>query len=475
MAITLASDGFGDAKITDGIGLGDLASATRLWVRHWPSALAAAHRFVEPAEVPGLAAEALIGTVAAIAIGRGPREDVAGFVSAAVRELGDDEEPFESGDPVPVLFVSPTMSRAFDELDPETRRVLRDAADSGTADERALTVLQHYYLAEHIDSAQTQACRRTHISLMSAVDGSARDGLAGQTWLHLSTCAWCTEAFHEVAFSNTALAALVDPAVLARVPDAPVAPVVEPVSAEPLLEDTAAYLPAFDDEESAEARIAPALFVDELIDPLQRIPLEDEIEGSTFGRPQPVPVVPEDHGTPAAPVEHGTGEHAAVRTGAFAILRGNRGRIAAAGLAAVAAVAVLLVVVLGQAGDGTSPASAAADPTGSAALESPDVFEDPSFGEPQVPTSSPTSGITTAVAGPLVTAATTATAAATAGATEPVKPKPTKKPTKKPAPQPTQSSAPTPTAQPTTAEPTPTPTATPTKRCNAIEKLLGLC
>ena len=76
MAITLASDALSDAEITDGIGQGDLEAAARLWVRHWPTALTAAREYVGPDEVPGLAAEALIATVSAIAIGRGPRENV---------------------------------------------------------------------------------------------------------------------------------------------------------------------------------------------------------------------------------------------------------------------------------------------------------------------------------------------------------------------------------------------------------------
>jgi hypothetical protein len=110
MAITLASDALSDAEITDRIGLGDLESAARLWVRHWPTALDAARRYVGPDEVPGLAAEALIGTVSAIAIGRGPREDVHGFVVEAVRELGEDDEPPTTGPEHPAVF-TPTAPR----------------------------------------------------------------------------------------------------------------------------------------------------------------------------------------------------------------------------------------------------------------------------------------------------------------------------------------------------------------------------
>ena len=460
MAITLASDVFSDAEITDGIGLGDLSSATRLWVRHWQGALAAAQQFVEPAEVPGLAAEALIGTIAAIAIGRGPREDVAGFVSAAVRELGEDDVPAVLGDPVPVLFVSPGMTSAFAELDADLQRDLRDSIRHRRTDDRtvsALTVLQHYYLAEHTDRAPTQACRRTHISLMSAADGSARDSLTGATWLHLSTCAWCTEAFHEVAFSNVALGSLIDSVAIDRVPAAPVVQIDPPVDpfTNPLtdpLEDTAPWLPAFESEPELEpvafapSAIAPAVQEPDVIDPLQQVPEE------------------------LIPDERSTDEVGVRRRGALALIGGSRGRLVAATIATAAAVAVLVVVIGGSgSGDNVNPAAALTDPTENSALDSPTT--DPSFGAPDTPSSSPTTSTT--VSGPL-TAAVTATTAATSGAT--TTPKPTKKPTKKPqAPQPTKSSAPEPTAQPTTEEPSPAPTATPTKRCNGLQHLLGLC
>lgn len=442
MAITLASDAFSDAEITDGIGLGDLSSATRLWVRHWEGALAAAQQYVEPAEVPGLAAEALIGTIAAIAIGRGPREDVAGFVSAAVRELGEDDEPVIAGDPVPVLYVSPALTGAFSQLDEDVQRDLRDSARNGTGDvaPAALTVLQHYYLAEHTDRAPSQACRRTHIALMSAADGSAREGLAGATWLHLSTCAWCVEAFHEVAFSNIALGSLIDPAVLDRVP----ATTVVPATATPIdpFEDTAPWAAVVEPERVAEP-VAES-FAESFAEPVAE--------------------------AAAASADDDTAEQAAVRrAGALALLRGGRGRLVAATAATAAAVAVLVVVIGGQSGNDRTPAAASTEPTESAAVDSPTV--DPSFGAPQTPSSSPT----TTVAGPVTTAvaSASATAAATAAATN--SPAPTKTPTQKPpAPKPTQSAAPTPTQEPTPT-PTPSPTATPTRNCNGLQELLGFC
>ena len=126
MAITLASDAISDAEITDAIGLGDLEAAARLWVRHWPTALEAARQYVDRDEVPGLAAEALISTVSAIAIGRGPREDVRGFVLDAVRELGEDDTPPTPGPDHPPVFVSPMMTHAFSELDTRQASVAID-------------------------------------------------------------------------------------------------------------------------------------------------------------------------------------------------------------------------------------------------------------------------------------------------------------------------------------------------------------
>lgn len=238
MAITLASDSWSDAEVTDAVGRGDLAAAARLWVRHWPAALVAARLYVDRAEVPGLAAEALIGTVSVTAIGRGPREDVGAFVTAAVRELGalDDEPatPDRSTD-LPDVFVSPRMTSSFGELPADTQRLLRTVAREHRVEEEtepALTVLQTSYLTTHLDEAPSRECRPAHVAMIAVADGSARDGFAGHTWLHLSTCAWCTEAFHEIAFSNVALDALVTPAVLnSRLAAVPVAAVV--AAAEP--------------------------------------------------------------------------------------------------------------------------------------------------------------------------------------------------------------------------------------------------
>jgi hypothetical protein len=428
MAVTLAPDEFSDAAVTDGIGAGDVGCAARLWVRFWPTALSAAQELVDPAEVPGLAAEALIGTIASIAIGRGPREDVAGFVTAAVRELGEDDDPVPGPAPAaghPDLFVSPMMTAAFSELDEETQRVLRDTALDRRADAqslRALTVLQHYYLAEHSDGAGTPDCRRLHVALMAVAEGSIST-LSRETWLHLSTCAWCTEAFHEVAFSNVALGELVDRAVLDRVAAAPVTALVvppsEPVGAPPI-----------------EATLADDL-----------LGSEEESEVAELPFPPEPPI--EDERVPAA----------GLATAGF--LRG-RGRLAAGAVTALTAIAVVAVVLNGAGDGGASPTATKTSPTVSAL---------PDLSTPSTP-ASPAPSATTSVVAPSDTPTATPRTTSTPTATQ--KPKPTKA-APKPSSTPTHSATPTPTKAPTTATPTPTPTATPTKTCNPLQHLLGFC
>jgi hypothetical protein len=232
MAITLAPDELSDAEITDEIALGYVGPAARLWVRLWPTAQSAARELVEPAEVPGLAAEALIGTIAAIAVGRGPREDVTAFVRGAVRELGEDDglPPAQhSGASYPDVFTSPMMSRAFADLPDQDQDILWFTAVGEHADEErvaVLTALQRDYLTAHTDRAEDGACRLAHGALAGAVAEANPVGLSGETWVHLSSCAWCTEAFHELAFSNTAISALVD-----RPVRAPAVAVVDPPAA----------------------------------------------------------------------------------------------------------------------------------------------------------------------------------------------------------------------------------------------------
>ncbi|WP_123227338.1 hypothetical protein [Nocardioides marmoriginsengisoli] len=448
MAITLASDVLGDAEITDSIGAGDVGSAARLWVRYWPTALTAARQYVEPAEVPGLAAEALIGTIAAIAIGRGPREDVEEFVTSAVRELGegDDQTP-DPGNAAghPDVFVSAAMTRSFAELDEATQDSLRTiAADQALDDDhaRALTVLQHYYLAEHADNAISTACRRPHIALMSVAEGSTKN-MSAEAWVHLSTCAWCTEAFHEIASSNTALGALIDPAVLHPVASAPIAPVAGVAAATEAVEPWAAEP---DDTEVAALAAVPAAL--EVTTPVPFEPWASEATAT-------------DDTTEVAAV--------GVASAAGARKRGRRRRLVALAAVTAAAVAVVAVVLSGG-DDGTTPASAGTTP--SATADDPTL--PPSIGGPEAPETAPTTpAATTEAPTPTATPTDAATADATTAAAKPTKKStPTKKPTTKP------SSTPRPSDPPTTAEPTPTPTPTPTttpKPCNALQKLLGLC
>lgn len=434
MAVTLAPDGLRDAEVTDGIGLGDIGCAARLWVRYWPTALGAARQFVDPAEVPGLAAEALIGTIAAIAIGRGPREDVAGFVAAAVRELGEDDEPTTRAETAhyPEVFASAMMTRAFAALDDDTRHRLH-----GEGDDYALTVLQHYYLAEHSDDAPTAACRRAHVAMMSAADGSAKDGLSGETWLHLSTCAWCTEAFHEVAFSNVALASLIAADVWDQAPVLPMEvddlAAVAPLPPEEITAKLAESMPHAAAPE--EAHDEPLPFEAGTVDP----PAED------------LPAPEED-------------ELAEPR-------RRRRGALLLAGAAiAAAVVAVGAVVASGLGGEDTAPSASTGDPTESTAADLP--TESPSVMTRAPFTPASPSDVAATVAGPLATATASATVSSEGSPTPTPTPTASAKPTAKPTTKPSPTSGPT-SAPPTTS--TPSPTATPTERCNGLQHLLGMC
>ena len=418
MAITLASDSLSDASITDGIGAGDLRSAARLWVRHWPTALAASRLYVDRAEVPGLAAEALIGTISMTALGRGPREGVSAFVASAVRELGeDDEPPAVDIHELAEVYASPRLSRAFAELPLSAQQVLREVAHGGSGDEHvedALTVLQSSYLTSHLGDAPSRECRPTHVSMLAAVEGRTTSGFSGTHWLHMSTCAWCTEAFHEIAFSNLALDALIVPAVLAAPVEAPLPPEV----AEPVL---AAVV---EEEQAAE---------------------------------QPTP-------------------H---RAGVHVLLSGGRKRLmaAVAVTAAAAVIALVLAQTLGGTDDGTAPTSATgtseAQPTPEAALTG---GSDANILGSTDPERTPSGDPSATVAGPLSipTPSGSPIATLTPQDDEPDEtPSPTPKPTRKPDPTP---SAPGTSAAPD-PEPTPdpTPSATPTVSCNGLQHLLGFC
>lgn len=438
MAITLGSVVLSDAEVTDGIGIGDVAAAARLWVRYWPTALSAARMYVESDEVPGLAAEALIGTIAAISVGRGPREDLNAFVTAAVTELGESDEPAPSltAPAPPEVFVSPMMTRAFAGLSGEDQEILWLTIAGEQADQLiaealnvqtamaaearlgALTALQRDYLAEHTERATDPACHQAHGAMAAAV--SRGKSLGGGTWVHMSECAWCTEAFHELAFSNVAINALVDRATLEPVVPVVVPPVVEP--AEPTAVEPAAAL------------------VEPLLEELPPVPYEPDLE----------PAASSGRSAVLAPLGG---------------LRGRRTRIAAGALVAAAAITAGVLVLtsldgsddtLNTAGAGQAQAEPTDEPESFVSVAPPLVDDLPT--PPTSPATSPTATPTAArVVAPPTQAAST--------------PRPT---TAAPTPKP--SATPTPTPEPSPTAPTASPTPTPTgPRCNALAHLLGFC
>ncbi|MET3961802.1 hypothetical protein ABIE44_001736 [Marmoricola sp. OAE513] len=440
MAIKLASDSLSDAEVTDGIGRGDLESAARLWVRYWQTALSAARLYVDPPEVPGLAAEALVGTVSLIAIGRGPREDVASFVSSAVRELGEDDHPpmlMHADSEHPELFESVRMTSSFADLTDEDRAALRRSLAGGPETDdaevtHALTVLQTTFLTNHLDVSPTPDCRAAHIAIMRNTMGVTSDGFARENWVHLSSCAWCTEAFHELAFSNVALDSLVAPDVLHHVDtpaplfvEPPVELVVEPVA--PAVAE--APLPALDSV---------------ILQPAEAAVLE----------PPPEPLIVE-------------------RPGLVEVARDARHRLLAVGALALG-VTIVVGLLLTKNPDTTSPASAQAGPQAATTSPAPATSGD-SLGAPVGPSETvPTDGVS--VAGPLEIASPTEEPTAEVEKTKAAKPtpKPSAKPTVDPAPDP-EPSDPAPSEEPPASEPPPSPSPTPTKHCSALEHILGFC
>ncbi len=452
MAITLGTVVLSDAEVTDGIGFGDVGAAACLWVGQWSIALSAARTYVEPDEVPGLAAEALIATIAAIAVGRGPREDLTAFVVAAVTELGVGDDPppaSRSTTSPPEVFTSPMMTRAFADLRPEDQEVLWLTIAGEHTDQliaealnvplseavevrhSALTALQRDYLAAHTEYAEDAACRAAHGAMAGAVTRSA--SLSGETWVHMSECAWCTEAFHELVFSNVAINALIDRDVTAPAVPVPLDDVVVPAVLIPGLQDPAPFEPF----ESAAA--------------VSEAPVPDT-------HPSVRPVVAP---TPSEP----GGFHAAPAVSRLGFLRDRRARIAAVAVAAVAATAVGVLVISGLNGPDGTPA-AATDPS-QTATGLPDVFESvtpPSTGpQPKPP--------------PRLAASTTPTPSASPTAPSAVAPLPLEPSvTPRPSPTPRPSSTPQPSSTPTTAAPQPSPTPTPTAPpCSRFAHLFGLC
>jgi hypothetical protein len=435
MAITLAADELSDAEITDRIALGDVRSAARLWVRFWPTALNAARELVEPADVPGLAAEALIGTIAVIAVGRGPREDVQTFLLEAVRELVDDDglppAPYP-GTPAPDVSASPIMSRAFARLPDLVQNILWITVVGDRADEliaealdvstteasdvrvEALTTLQRDYLAAHTDRVEDLACQRAHDALAGAAEDPGTAGLSRETWMHLSSCAWCTEAFHELAFSNAAIASLVD-----------------------------------------RAATAPRVVATTVVGP------EIEVaEGG--GLVEPEVVEPALVDLPADPLPR-SGIHAAAASPSGSRRRRGRVMAGAALVAAVVVVVVVTMIVAGHGPDRSDPLEAAGPPTATPTQTAASV---PGGTSPSLtPTSNPTvaAGHTAGTVVSDVPSPTITSRAPKPGTSASSSPTPT------PTPQPSPTETPTPTPTPS-----PSPSPTPT-RCNALGRLLGLC
>ncbi|MCZ4500461.1 MAG: polymerase sigma-70 factor [Marmoricola sp.] len=490
MGITLASEKLSDAEVTDGIGAGDVGSAARLWVRYWPTALGAARQFVDPAEVPGLAAEALIGTIASIGVGRGPRDSVESFVRDAVQELGDEgTPPAPAATPHPDVFVSPTMTRAFSGLTALAQEVLWFTVVGEETDEliaealnisvenaaevrqESLTTLQDDYLAVHVERAESNACRQTHAALATAVEDRTAP-LPGEDWVHMSACAVCTEAFHELAFSAIAISSLVDRSTLASVIESPAIntasasaanDVYEGLFAEPAVQE--AVVPVGRDDEVATPAFDPGAET-----MLTAAVVEPEPEKKSTARAGAL-VLPSATTT-------GTGSHAAVVTGGF--LGRRRGRLLAGAAAAVAAVAVIGGVAVGMNGQGGARPTAGSEgdqntnslPVASESSE-PTPTSEPTVTDSPAPTPSddptPSDAPTTteddvlAPAMPDPTPATSPSAKPTTSATP--KPSSTPRPTKAPT-----TSAPKPSATP---KPTPKPSPTPT--CNGLQHLFGFC
>jgi hypothetical protein len=467
MAITLAADELTDAEITDGIALGDISCAARLWVRLWPVALNAARELVGTADVPKLAAEALIGTIAVIAVGRGPRDDVKAFLREAVRELGGVDASSPAPYPgawSPDVSTSPIMSSAFAGLPDLVQdllwiTVVGDRADqliaealdistaaAGAVRVEALTTLQREHLAAHSDRADDPACRQAHAALAGAVEHPGAAGLPRETWMHLSACDWCTEAFHELVFSNAAIGALVDRAATARGAAPPtVEPEIEPETGPEIGPETEQVIGP-----ETEQEIGP------------EIGMADD-----GGRIEPPATGPAPVDPPADPVPR-RDVHAA-----DAATPGNRRRRSRVLVWAVAAAGagILTLIVAGHGADRSDPLQAGDPHTATPTRVAAPV---PGVGEPS-PT--PTGHATAARGGSVVRPVRSTTHTPRAprpGSSTSSSPTPatTPRPSAS-APGSTPVETPTPTPS-TSASPSPTPSPT-SKPCDPLSALLGLC
>lgn len=446
MAITLAPEELTDAEVTDRIGLGDLDAAARLWVRHWPTALEAAHTLVDSPEAPGLAAEALIGTITAVAVGRGPREDVAGFVIQAVRELGDGAPAPSADQPrLPEIFPSARMTRALEQLPAADQSALREAvagsgaitAERGTA---ALTALQRDYLAATLEASASEDCHAALGGFAAWTVGTA-GSFSGAAWIHVSTCPVCTEAFHELAHANVALVALtgIQPTAAPAAAAVPITPA--PITPAPIAT-------------AASAVHTEATAASDETATLPAVPPEDIAEDIPESSPEAEP--------------------------------GRRRRKALlwwGGAAAGTAAVLALVLVVANTGGEDDPAlvDAAATPSASPSLDVPFVLEpestpsaDPTRKRTRSAQPSPSAtAAPTLAANPAPTAAATSSSAAPSATSKPSSS--ADKPSGGGGGKPSGSGSKTPTPTPTSSTPEPTPEPTPTPNCNFMQHLFALC
>ncbi|HET6151429.1 MAG TPA: hypothetical protein VFE15_00635 [Marmoricola sp.] len=499
MTFALASDELNDAELLLRLRSGDPESAARLWVRHWPEALEVARDLVDVVEVPGLAAEALIGTLASVAVGSGPLDHLASFVTAAVHELAEDElPPAPSSVTIPAVFPSRTLGELFAGLPTGDQQMVwaarvvgRGAADiaadlgisASQVDAWTDDVLERLFEAygpQHVLAAVSPECVDAHALLGEAAADRSAPLLPTRTWMHISDCAVCTEAFHELAHSSVALGALLGttadpgpvPVVVTHVP-VPVAD--EEAHLDPLH-------PLFDTGETSFIAVVP----EEPAAPEPEVPAEPEPERE----PASVPVadslaaVPLSTTLPAAtlpaaeqpvPVEDPIDELETPR-------RRHRTSRSRARVPLVAAVIVLALIGGGflihdLGGKDATPAA-----SGSASTKSPDQYTAPAIVGSSERSRTPSEDSTT-TAPDASDEATTGASDPTTGPTSKAPVTPSKHPTTKPSTSPTHGSSGSPSSGPSSgsssappSSPTSDPTSTPTKKpCNFLQHLLGAC
>jgi hypothetical protein len=231
MAFALDLGGLTDAELVDRVAVGDPEATAVLWVRLWPVAVSVARHSVPTEEVPGLAAEALVGTLAGLALGATLTSDLVTTLTRSVEELAAGERSratpaLYAGD---AIAVSDRLREVFGTLSPEDRRLLWAARVQGQdADElaaaltvtqveatalaaEALSRLQVGYARRHTALAATGTCVDVHALLGRAAEAATAEPFDGGTWAHLSECAVCTDAFHELAHTSSALGSLLGP------------------------------------------------------------------------------------------------------------------------------------------------------------------------------------------------------------------------------------------------------------------------